>query len=88
MEIDFIKMTLSLTTEKVQKIIKTFSGEKEPSQESFYNSSGLTLVVGLLSSTMQAVQPAKIQLRFLQQQQIVRPREKKNYQSVITLNIE
>ena len=88
MEIDFIKMTLSLTTEKVQKIIKTFSGEKEPSQESFYNSSRLTLVVGLLSSTMQAVQPAKIQLRFLQQQQIVRPREKKNHQSVITLNIE
>ena len=70
MEIDFIKMTLSLTTEKVQKIIKTFSGEKEPSQESFYDSSRLTLVVGLLSSTMQAVQPAKIQLRFLQQQQI------------------
>ena len=41
MEIDFIKMTLSLTTEKVQKIIKTFSGEKEPSQESFCNSSGI-----------------------------------------------
>ena len=52
----------------------------EPSQES------LTRVVGLLSSTIQALEPAKIQLRFLQQQKIVCLREKMNYQSVITLN--
>ena len=42
----------------------------EPSQES------LTRVVSLLSSTIQAVEPAKIQLRFLQQQQIVCLRKK------------
>ena len=35
---------------------------------------------------MQAVEPEKIQLRFLQQQQIVCLRKKMNYQSVITLN--
>ena len=29
----------------------------EPSQESFYNSSGIDQVIGLLSSTIQAVQP-------------------------------
>ena len=52
----------------------------EPSQES------LARVVGLLSSTIQALEPAKIQLRFLQQQKIVCLREKMNYQSVITLN--
>ena len=52
----------------------------EPSQES------LTRVVVLLSSTIQAVEPAKIQFRFLQQQKIVCLREKMNYQSVITLN--
>ena len=46
----------------------------------------LNRVIGLLSSTIQAVEPAKIQLRFLQQQEVVCLREKMNYQSVITLN--
>ena len=80
--IDPIKMTLSLTPEYVQKVVKTF--------QNLLTSHSTTLpelirVVGLLS-TIQAVEPANIQLRFLQQQQIVGLREKMNYQSVITLN--
>ena len=39
----------------------------------------LNRVIGLLSSTIQEVEPAKIQLRFLQQQQIVYLREKMTY---------
>ena len=46
----------------------------------------LTRVVDLLSSAIEAVEPAKIQLRFLQQQQIVCLRKKMSYQSVPTLN--
>ena len=71
-------------------VIDTREGAKscqdlsEPSQESFYNSSGIDQ--GFLLYTIQAVEPANIQLRFLQQQQIVCLRKKMNYQSVITLN--
>ena len=46
----------------------------------------MTRVVDLLSSAIEAVEPAKIQLRFLQQQQIVCLRKKMSYQSVPTLN--
>ena len=42
----------------------------------------LTRVVGLLSSTIQVVKPAKIQLRFLQQQQTNCVSKEKNEQSV------
>ena len=38
MEIDLIKMTLSLTPEKIHKSCQNLS---KPSQESFYNSSGI-----------------------------------------------
>ena len=71
-------------------VIDTREGAKscqdlsEPSQESFYNSSGIDQ--GFLLYTIQAVEPANIQLRFLQQQQIVCLRKKMNYQSVTTLN--
>ena len=83
MEIDSIKMTLSLTPEKVQKVVKTCQNLLRSHSTTLLE---LTRVVGLLSSTIQAVEPAKIQLRFLQQQQIVCLRKKMNYQSVITLN--
>ena len=52
-------------------VIHTREGTKscqdlsKPSQESFYNSSGIDQGLGLLSSTIQAVKPAKIQLKFL-----------------------
>ena len=83
METDSIKMTLSLTPEKVQKVVKTCQNFLRGHSTTLLE---LTRVVGLLSSTIQAVEPAKIQLRFLQQQQIVCLRKKMNYQSVITLN--
>ena len=83
MEIDSIKMTLSLTPEKVQKVVKTCQNLL---RSHFTTLLELTRVVGLLSSTIQAVEPAKIQLRFLQQQQIVCLRKKMSYQSVPTLN--
>ena len=83
MEIDSIKMTLSLTPYKVQKVVKTCQNLLRSHSTTLLE---LTRVVGLLSSTIQAVEPAKIQLRFLQQQQIVCLRKKMNYQSVITLN--
>ena len=83
MEIDSVKMTLSLTPEKVQKVVKTCQNFLRGHSTTLLE---LTRVVGLLSSTIQAVEPAKIQLRFLQQQQIVCLRKKMNYESVITLN--
>ena len=83
MEIDSIKMTLSLTPEKVQKVVKTCQNLLRSHSTTLLE---LTRVLGLLSSTIQAVEPAKIQLRFLQQQQIVCLRKNLNYQSVITLN--
>ena len=73
MEIDSIKMTLSLTPEKVQKVVKTCQNLLRSHSTTLLE---LTRVVGLLSSTIQAVEPAKIQLRFLQQQQIVCLRKK------------
>ena len=80
MEIASIKMTLSLTPEKVQKVVMSLLRSHSTTLLE------LTRVVGLLSSTIQAVEPAKIQLRFLQQQQTMCLIEKMNYQSVITLN--
>ena len=83
MEIDSIKMTFSLTPEKVQKVVKTCQNLLRSHSTTLLD---LTRFVGLLSSTIQEVEPAKIQLRFLQQQQIVCLRKKMNYQSVTTLN--
>ena len=69
METDSIKMTLSLTPEKVQKVVKTCQNLLRSHSTTLLE---FTKVVGLLSSTIQAVEPAKI----LQQQQIVCLREK------------
>ena len=65
MEKDSIKMTLSLSPEKAQKVAKTCQ-----SLVRNYSTTPLKLanVVGLLLSTIQAVELAKIQLRFLQKQ--------------------
>ena len=76
MEIDSIKMALSLTPEKVHKVVKTCQNLFRSHSTTLLK---LTRVIGLLSSTKQAVEPEKIQLRFLEQQQIV-------CQSVILLN--
>ena len=81
METDSIKMTLSLTPEKVQKVVKTCQNLLRSHSTTLLE---FTRVMGLLSSTIQAVEPEKI----LQQQQIVCLRKKMNYQSVITPNQE
>ena len=73
MEIDSVKMTLSLTPEKVQKVVKTSQDLLKSHSATLLE---LTRVAGLLSSTIQAMKLAKIHLRFLQQQQIVRLRKK------------
>ena len=65
--IEFLGMEIDSITREGTKSCQDLS---EPSQES------LTRVAGLLSSTIQAVEPGKVQLRFLQQQQIVCLRKK------------
>ena len=79
MEIDSIKMTLSLKPKKLQKVVKTW--------QNLLRSHSITLlelnrVVGLLSSTMQAVEPPKISSTTTN----CMSKEKMNYQSVITLS--
>ena len=76
-------MALSLTLEKVQKVVKTCQNLL---RGHFTTLLEMTRVIDLLSFTIQEVEPAKIQLIFLQQQQIVCIREIMNHQSVITLN--
>ena len=72
-----MEMTLPLTLEKLQKISRPLQKDfLRPAQEST-TLLELARVVGLLSFTIQAVEPAKIQLRFFQQQQIVCLRKKK-----------
>ena len=60
-EIDSIKMTLSLPSEKVQKVAKTCENLLRSHSTNLLES---TRVVGLLSSTIQAVELGKIQLNF------------------------
>ena len=57
MEIDSIKMTLSLTPEKVQKVVQTCQNLLRSHSTTVLE---LNMVIGLLSSTIQAVKPAKI----------------------------
>ena len=47
---------------------------------------GLTKLLGKLTSTIQAVLPAKLQIRFLQQIQIQALRKNMTYESVVTLD--
>ena len=57
METDLIKMTFSLTPQKVQKVVKTCQNLLR----SYYITLlELTKVIGFLSSIVQAVEPAKI----------------------------
>ena len=74
-----------MTAEKVQKVVKTCQNLLS---SHFTTLVELTRVMGLLSSTIEAMEPVKIQLTFLQLQQIVCLRENMNYQSVVTLNIK
>ena len=56
MEIDSIKMTLSLTAENVQKVVRTCKNLLRSHSTTLLE---LTRVIGLLLSTIQAVEPAK-----------------------------
>ena len=70
-------MTLPLTSEKVHKVIKTC--------QNLFRSYSANIPELNSSSIIQTVDPAEIQISFLEQQQIQCLRKKKNYQSVITL---
>lgn len=62
MDIYSINMTFSLTTEKVQILPKTCQDLPRIHYTTLLD---LAKVIGLLSSTVQVVEPAKIQLMFL-----------------------
>ena len=82
--IDSVAMTLSLTKQKLHKIMlwcsQTFNNPKVSILE-------LTKLIGVMSSTVQAVLPARIQFRYLQQQQILSfQNNNNNYSQLIVLN--
>ena len=67
LKIDTHTMTLALTEEKMKKVILKCQNLLSHPQTTVLE---LTKLVGLMSSTVQAVLPARLQLRYLQQQQI------------------
>ena len=78
-----IQITLSLTEEKLKGILKEckiiFSMKEITVLQ-------LTQLVGLLSSTIQAVIPAQIQFHYLQLQQVSVLKEGMSYKEKIILN--
>ena len=81
--IDSIRMTLSLTEEKVEGILQEckiiFSMKEITVLQS-------TQLVGLLSSAIQAVLPTQIQFRYLQLQQVLAVKGGMSYKKKIILN--
>ena len=85
LEIDSVRIRLTLPQEKVKNL-------RLKCQELISNT-GTTLqyvtsLLGSLCSTVQAVLPAMLQIRFLQQQQIRAIRNNLSYQSIMYLNQE
>ena len=76
-------MTLSLSQEKVQKI-KTQCLKLYRAQE--INLSELTSLLGTLTSAIQAILPARLQFRYLQQQQIAALKRGASSMATVTLN--
>ena len=72
-------MTLDLTEEKVKKIIKQCLDLSSRPQIRVLD---LTKMLGTLSSTIQAVLPAHLQIRYLQQQQIAALWRTESYSSL------
>ena len=66
-KVDLLIMTLSLTEKKVSKVHKQYLELLQKTQVSILE---LTKLIGLLSSTIQAVLPAQINFRYLQIQLI------------------
>ena len=72
-----VNLEISLTEEKIQKVkIKRQNLLTEPETSILE----LTRVIGLLTSTIQAVLPARLQYRYLQLQQISSLKESHSYQ--------
>ena len=84
LEVDSVAMKLSLPQRKVEKIFQM-------SQNALNNkitSRELTQFIGKLTSTIQAILPTKLQIRFLQQIQIKALRKSLAYESLITLDLQ
>ena len=73
-------MTLSLSAEKIGKTKDQCLRLYKASEVSLLD---LTKLVGTLSSTIQAVLPARLQFRFLQQQQIVSLKQSQSYLTLV-----
>ena len=83
LEIDSVRMTLTLPQEKVKKLrLKCQKLISKPWTTLWE----VTSLLGSICSTAQAVLPVMLQIRFLQQQQIEAIRNNSSYQSVIHLN--
>ena len=82
LEIDTAEMKLFLPQRKVEEIVQMSQNAMEGS----LTLRDLTKLLGKLTSTIQAILPAKLQIRFLQQIQIQALRKNMTYESVITLD--
>ena len=67
LKIDTHTITLALTEEKIEKVILKCQNLLSHPQTTILES---TKLIGLMSSTVQVVLPARLQLRYLQQQEI------------------
>ena len=83
LKINSINLEISLTEEKIQKV-KTKCQNLLTEQETSILE--LTRVIGLLTSTIQPVLPARLQCRYLQLQQISSLKESHSYQQKIVLD--
>ena len=83
LEIDTHSMTSALTEEKKEKVILKRQNLLSHPQTTVLE---LTQLIGLMSSTVQADLPARLQIRYLQQQQIESLHQAISYQAEIVLN--
>ena len=77
-------MTLSLPGEKIGKIKDQCLRLRKPSEVPLLN---FTKLIGALSSTIQAVLTARLQFRFLQQQQILPLKQTQSYLILVKLTL-
>ena len=82
LQINTREMTLSLSEEKLTHIIQQCQEIYSQTRTSVLS---LTKLIGLLSSTVQAILPGKIQFRFLQQEQISSLKNQGSYQGYVIL---
>ena len=83
LQINTCSMVLSLSEEKMKKVISLCQDLLSHPQTTVLE---LKKLIGLLSSTVQAVLPARLQLRYLQQQQIQALNQSHSYQTELILN--